>query len=69
MTEERLNVPDVSCGHCKGAIEGALQGLAGIEDASVDLEAKAVRVTFDETVVDRTSVVRAIEAAGYPVAG
>ena len=69
MVQERLNVPDVSCGHCKGAIEGALRGLAGIEDATVDLETKAVTVTFDETVVDRTSVVRAVEAAGYPVAG
>ncbi len=69
MTEERLNVPDVSCGHCKGAIEGALRGIAGIEYASVNLETKAVDVTWDETVVDRTAVVRAIEAAGYPVAG
>ena len=69
MTQERLNVPDMSCGHCKGTVEGALRGLAGIEEATVDLDDKTVSVTFDETVVDRTSVVRAIEAAGYAVAG
>jgi copper chaperone len=69
MTTERFNVPEVSCAHCKGTIEGALVPLSGIESAEVDIEGKTVEVSFDDSVVDRTTVVRAIEASGYAVAG
>lgn len=67
--EETFKVPDVSCGHCKSAIEQALVPLAGVQRAAVDIDAKNVDVSYDEAVIDRTGVVRAIEAAGYPVAG
>ena len=69
MTTERFNVPEVSCAHCKTTIEGALLPLNGVETAEVDLDGRTVNVSFDEAVVDRTSVVRAIEASGYSVAG
>ena len=69
MTTERFNVPEVSCAHCKTTIEGALLPLNGVETAEVDIDGRTVNVSFDEAVVDRTSVVRAIEASGYSVAG
>ena len=69
MTNERFNVPEVSCGHCKSAIETALQPLNGVQEADVDIESKSVSVAFDESVTDRATVVRAIESAGYGVAG
>ena len=69
MTRESFNVPDVSCGHCKSAIETALQPLNGVQEATVDVEAKSVAVAYDEAVTDRASVVRAIESAGYAVVG
>ena len=69
MTHEKFNVPDVSCGHCKAAIETALQPLNGVEEATVDVDGKTVAVAFDEAVTDRATVVRAIESAGYAVAG
>jgi copper chaperone len=65
--QETFKVPDVHCDHCKSAIEGTLQPLNGVEDAQVDLDAKHVTVAYDDGVVDRASVVRAIESAGYPV--
>ena len=67
--QEAFNVPDVSCGHCKAAIEEALDPVAGVASASVDLDAKRVTVDYDDSITDRTSVVRAIESAGYAVAG
>lgn len=69
MTRESFNVPDVSCGHCKSTIETTLQPLNGVEEAAVDIDGKTVTVSFDESVTDRATVVRAIESAGYPVAG
>ena len=65
--QETFKVPDVHCDHCKSAIEGTLQPLNGVEEASVDLDAKLVTVDYDDAVVDRVSVVRAIESTGYPV--
>ena len=67
--QETFNVPDVSCGHCKSAIETALGTTGGVQQADVDIDARSVAVRFDESVIDRASVVRAIESAGYPVAG
>lgn len=67
--QETFKVPDVSCGHCKSAIEGALVPLAGVRGAQVDIDSKKVDVEYDEGVIDRTGVVRAIEASGYDVAG
>ncbi len=69
MTTESFKVPEVSCGHCKETIEGALTPVSGIERAAVDVDSKTVEVGFDEAVVDRATVVRAIEASGYAVAG
>ena len=67
--QEVFKVPEVSCGHCKSAIEGALGTLSGVEDSNVEIEGRIVSVNFDEGVVDRTAVIRAIESAGYAVAG
>ncbi len=66
---ESFNVPEVSCGHCKSSIEGALDPVPGVRQAEVDIGRKVVEVDFDDTVVDRSGVVRAIEAAGYAVSG
>lgn len=65
--QENFKVPDVSCGHCKAAIETALGTVEGIQRADVDVEGKSVGVDYDDSVVDRTAVVRAIESAGYSV--
>jgi copper chaperone CopZ len=29
MTEKTFNVPDMSCGHCKAAVEGGLKEFPG----------------------------------------
>ena len=67
--QESFNVPDVSCGHCKSAIETALGTVPGVQSAEVRIDSKSVDVDFDASVVDRAGVVRAIESAGYAVAG
>ena len=66
-TQETFQVPDVHCGHCKGSIEGALSPMEGVTGAFVDLESRTVKVTYEESRIDRESVVRTIEGAGYPV--
>ena len=64
-----LNVPDISCDHCKMAVEGALSGLDGVESATVDVGAKSVDVVFDGETLDRERISAALAGEGYPVAG
>jgi len=65
--QETFKVPDVSCGHCKSAIEGALRPLDGVQTAEVDVDSKTATVDFDDNVIDRNSLVTVIEEEGYPV--
>ncbi len=68
MTEKTFNVPDMSCGHCKAAVEGELNKLSGVESSLADVEKGTVEVTYDESRVSNEQLVKAIEEAGYTVA-
>lgn len=59
----RLNVPDMSCGHCKAAIEKAILGLDAKADIAVDLDARSVDIT---TAADMARVLDVLKAEGYP---
>jgi copper chaperone len=68
MTEKTFNVPDMSCGHCKAAVEGELNRLAGVERSDADVEQGIVEVRYDESKVGTEQLKGAIEDAGYTVA-
>jgi copper chaperone len=68
MTEKTFNVPDMSCGHCKAAVEDELNGLSGVESSLADVDKGTVEVTYDESRVSNEQLVKAIEEAGYTVA-
>jgi copper chaperone len=67
VTTETISVPEIHCGHCKASIEGALNPMPAVEQAVVDVDARTVTVAYDEAVVDRGELVRAIEDLGYEV--
>ena len=67
MTNATLNVPDISCGHCKSAIEGAVAEIDGVSKVEVTIDARTVDVAYDEN-VDMSAIVDAIEGQGYEVA-
>jgi copper ion binding protein len=64
-----LNVPDVSCSHCKMAIEGAVGALEGVLGVEVDVGGKSVAVDFDEDSVSLEAIEDAVRDEGYEVAG
>ncbi len=68
MIETRYTVSDMSCAHCKGAIEESLNELSGIEKATADPDTKIVEVSYREDRVNDGKVKAAIEEAGYTVA-
>jgi copper chaperone CopZ len=59
------DVPDISCDHCKHAIEQEVGTVAGVEAVEVDVPSKTVRV--EGTAADE-AVREAIGVAGYDIA-
>jgi copper chaperone len=68
MTAITFRVPDMSCSHCKAAVESELDKLSGVESSSADVEKGTVEVTYDEGTVSTEDLKGAIEDAGYSVA-
>ncbi len=68
MMEKAFNVPDMSCGHCKAAVEGGLSELPGVERAGADVAKGTVEVSYHEDTVTTEVLEAAIEEAGYTVA-
>ena len=62
-----LAVPTVHCHACKLNIEESLEELGGVTTSDVDLDAKRVRVEYDDAAVDEAAITKAIEDAGYQV--
>ncbi|HEV3477301.1 MAG TPA: cation transporter [Rubrobacteraceae bacterium] len=67
MTDTMFEVPEMSCGHCKAAVEGELSKLSGVESSNADVEKGTVAVRYDEGKVSTEQLKGAIEEAGYAV--
>jgi len=67
MVTETITVPEIHCDHCKTSLEGALTPLDGVEQATVDIQARTITVTYDEASVGRDRLVDEIEQQGYAV--
>ena len=63
-----LNVPDVSCNHCKMAIENAVSQVEGVASVEVEVDEKSVTVALAPA-GDVEAVKAAIADEGYTVAG
>ena len=54
-----------NCGMCKKTIEGALDGINGIEEAIWDQETKMIEVTFDENQITLDEIKKKVAEVGY----
>ncbi len=59
----KLNVPDMSCGHCTATIETALKALDPKAEVETDLAERTVNVRSGQ---DIGAIKAALEKAGYP---
>jgi copper chaperone len=66
MSTVTYKVPDISCGHCKHAIEAEVAQVQGVASVSVDIDTKTVTVVAEP--LDEAAIVAAIDEAGYEVA-
>jgi copper chaperone len=59
----KLNVPDMTCGHCAAAVTKAVKGIDASAAVDVDLATRTVAV---RTVADLDKVSAALADVGYP---
>ncbi len=65
MASVRLNVSGMTCDHCKGKVEQALNGVSGVYGVFVDLADGSAEVDFDDGKVTSAALVEAVKGAGY----
>ena len=68
LEQATLTAPDISCGHCVSAVQGAVGALDGVERVQADADTKRIEVAFDPSRVTLTEIEAALDDAGYPVA-
>lgn len=59
----KFSVPDMSCGHCKAAVERAIAAQDAGAKVAVDLDSHTVAV---ESVAPAAALLQALAAEGYP---
>jgi copper chaperone CopZ len=66
MSEQRLNVQGMTCGHCAHAVTEELSALAGVRDVTVDLVPDGVStvVVTAESEVPTERISQALAEAG-----
>ncbi len=67
MTKATLKIQGMTCNHCVMRVQKALKGVAGVQDALVDLNKAEAAVTFDEGKVNMDKLSTAVVDAGYKV--
>ena len=65
MTSRVFDVPDISCDHCKRAIEEAVAAIPDVDSVIVTVDRRVVEVAG---VASDDAVIAAIQLAGYEVA-
>ena len=63
-----VTAPDISCEHCRRAIEGAVGALPGVAGVHVEVPTRTVRVSYDPARVSRQQIEATLDDEGYPIA-
>ncbi|WP_425807331.1 heavy metal translocating P-type ATPase [Desulfitobacterium sp. Sab5] len=62
-----LKVLGMTCEHCVRRVSKALESLPGIEEVKVSLDEEKAGFNWDNSLIERQEIIRAIEEAGYEV--
>lgn len=60
--DQEITVEGMTCEHCEGTVEDALEDISGVSTASADRESNSVSV---EGTADPDALIDAVEGAGY----
>lgn len=66
MTEQKLNVEGMNCGHCVSSVRKLLEALPGITSVQVSLEAKQASITIDHPATEAV-LLKVFSGSGFTV--
>jgi copper chaperone len=58
----KLSVPEMSCAHCKSAVEKAVASVDDLADLEFDMEARTVDIDSD---IEAAGLIAALKTEGY----
>lgn len=61
-----LSVPGMNCPVCPITIKKSLQKVAGVKSVTVSYENKTITVSFEDSLTNVNSLLKATENVGYP---
>lgn len=62
---QKYNVVGMTCSACSASVERAVKKLEGVDSVNVNLLTNSMTVDFNDTILDKNKVIRAVEEAGY----
>jgi copper chaperone len=65
MRKVTITINNMTCNHCKNAVERGLKDLDGVKEVEVKLDEKLANVTFDEAKISLDVIYKEIEEMGY----
>jgi len=65
INEVTLEIEGMSCGHCVGRVEEALNAGSGIVEATVDLSTNSAQVRFTASATSAADIAAIVTEAGY----
>ncbi len=63
--KEKMNVGGMTCSACQAHVEKSVNKLAGIKKCEVNLLLNNMTVEYDENIVTRQDIIKAVESGGY----
>ena len=65
MTEAKIKIKGMMCGHCQASVTNAIKSVVGVSAANVNLADKEATVTYDPKKTTVDAIKAAIVEAGY----
>ncbi len=65
MARTTLTVSGMTCNHCVHSVKSALEDVAGVRSARVDLDAGNALVDYDDALTSPRELTTAVADAGY----
>ena len=65
LQKEQFDITGMTCSACSTRVEKSVAKLPGIKEVSVNLLKNSMVAFYDESVLDTTGIVQAVEKAGY----
>ena len=63
--KESYNVTGMTCAACSSRVQKSVANLDGVKDCTVNLLKNSMVVTYDDTALDSSTIIAAVEKAGY----